>query len=255
MGNKILITAKPRTGKSTLIKKIISEVGYDKCGGFYTEEIRKDGERIGFMIKSLDGNQGILASVDTESDIRVSRYGVDIATFESICLPSIKTALRDKEIIIIDEIGPMQMYSEKYKNLLLEILTSNKILIGTIFYDSYDWIDDFKKNKELELIELTFQNRDSISKDIIEKALKDINMEDKEMIRKIRKANKYCNETERFKITNFTVEIKSEHDTRTINYNNESGCSCTCDFYKERGTCSHIMAIEKILGPTDLIKP
>jgi len=130
MSNKILITAKPRTGKSTLIKKIISEVGYDKCGGFYTEEIRKDGERTGFMIKTLDDKEAVLASVDIESDIKVSKYSVDIVAFENICLPGIEEALNNKEIIIIDEIGPMQMYSKKCKEVLSKVLNGDNKVLG-----------------------------------------------------------------------------------------------------------------------------
>ena len=42
----ILLTALPRTGKSTAIKKIVNMLGNDNCGGFYTEEIREDGERV-----------------------------------------------------------------------------------------------------------------------------------------------------------------------------------------------------------------
>ncbi len=45
----ILLTALPRTGKSTAIKKIVNMLGKDNCGGFYTEEIREDGERVLFL--------------------------------------------------------------------------------------------------------------------------------------------------------------------------------------------------------------
>ena len=51
----ILLTALPRTGKSTAIKKIVNMLGKDNCGGFYTEEIRDDGERVGFRICTLSG--------------------------------------------------------------------------------------------------------------------------------------------------------------------------------------------------------
>jgi len=167
MKNKILVTAKPRTGKSTLISKIVSELGINNCGGFYTEEIRVDGERTGFMIKTLDGKKGLLASTNIISDIKVSRYGVDINTFEQLCLPSIEEALLNKKFIIIDEIGPMQLYSEKYKELLMKVLKSDKTLIGTIFFDSHPWIDEFKKNNEIELIELTMENRDNMVNEIL----------------------------------------------------------------------------------------
>ena len=40
MRNKIFITAKPGSGKTTAIKKIVSQIGVENCKGFYTEEER-----------------------------------------------------------------------------------------------------------------------------------------------------------------------------------------------------------------------
>ncbi|MCX7661302.1 MAG: AAA family ATPase, partial [Candidatus Omnitrophica bacterium] len=40
MSVPILFTGKPRTGKTSLLKKIISKL--DNCGGFYTEELLED---------------------------------------------------------------------------------------------------------------------------------------------------------------------------------------------------------------------
>ena len=72
-------------------------------------------------------------------------------------------------------------------------------------------------------------------------------MEDNEMMRKIKKSEKYSNELERFEIVDFTVNMESEHSTRIIKYSKEDGYSCTCDFYKKANTCSHIMAVEEII--------
>jgi len=52
----ILLTGRPGVGKTTLIKKLIDLVPLSK-GGFYTEEIRKGKERIGFSLTTLDGNK------------------------------------------------------------------------------------------------------------------------------------------------------------------------------------------------------
>ena len=86
----ILLTALPRTGKSTAIHKIIQMLGIKNCGGFYTEEIRENDKRVGFRIKTLSGKTGILSHVNIESKYRISRYGVDLATFEDICLEELR---------------------------------------------------------------------------------------------------------------------------------------------------------------------
>ena len=75
---------------------------------------------------------------------------------------SIENDIDDNKVIIIDEVGPMEMHSEKFKDLLKSIIKKPCIVIGTICYRSFPWIDEFKKLKEIEVIELNLQNRDDI---------------------------------------------------------------------------------------------
>ena len=105
-----------------------------------TEEIRKDGERVGFKIVSLNDKEGILADVDLDSPYKISKYGVNLEVFEDIGLKELYRAIDSKDInyLIIDEIGPMQLFSNEYKELLLKLLTIDKIVIGTIFYANYE---------------------------------------------------------------------------------------------------------------------
>jgi len=62
-----------------------------------------------------------------------------------------------------------------------------------------------------------------------------------EMQRKIKKAKKYSTELTRFIPLDDKIEIHSEHGVRTIIMDNNDYI-CDCDFFKENGTCSHIMA-------------
>ena len=169
----ILLTALPHTGKSTAIKKIIELLGISNCGGFYTEEIRENDERVGFMIKTLSNKEGVLAHTNLQSEYKISRYGVDVTKFEELCLGEINRAINDDNIkyIIIDEIGPMELFSNRYKELLMELLNSKKPVIGTIYMNSYEWLDDFKKKEGINLIELTLDNRDQVPHKIVDMVL------------------------------------------------------------------------------------
>lgn len=235
----ILLTALPRTGKSTAIKKIIQMLGIKNCGGFYTEEIKEDGERVGFMIKTLSGKTALLSHINIDSKYKISKYGVDLDTFEKVCIEELKKAIVDKKIkyIIIDEIGPMQLFSNEYKRILIELLKSNKPVIGTIFMNSYEWLDDFKKKDGIELIEITIDNRNQLPLQIVEK----VTMNDESIQRKINKAKRYIMEKERFIIDTGKIEVHSDHGVRIVKDIN-GNYSCDCEFYKENGTCSHIIA-------------
>ena len=140
----ILLTALPRTGKTTAIHKIVDMLG-------------------------------ILSHVNIDSKYKISRYGVDIDAFENICLEELRKAINDNHIkyIIIDEIGPMELFSNSYKKLLLDLLKCNKQVIGTIYMNSYEWLDDFKKLEGVQLIEITLENRDTIPQRIVDMVKKD----------------------------------------------------------------------------------
>ena len=71
----LLLTAPPRTGKSTAIRKIITCLGRENCAGFWTEQITENGERVGFEINLCSGEKAVLVHVNSNSSVRVSRYG------------------------------------------------------------------------------------------------------------------------------------------------------------------------------------
>ncbi len=44
MGKAYLLTGEPQVGKTTAVKKIIDGIGVERCGGFYMEEVRTQGD-------------------------------------------------------------------------------------------------------------------------------------------------------------------------------------------------------------------
>ena len=160
--NVFLLTGEPKIGKTTVLKEIIDLVGNEKCGGFFTEEVRNENGRTGFKVISLDGKEDMLADIGLDSNLKVGRYNINLDVFEGIAVKSIYEAIKNKEYIIIDEIGPMQLYSVKFKDAVSEAINSGKTIIGTIVFRPYEWADDIKKNKNVELIELTLENRGDI---------------------------------------------------------------------------------------------
>ncbi|QST02155.1 hypothetical protein IMZ31_22140 (plasmid) [Pontibacillus sp. ALD_SL1] len=169
MNSIMLLTAKPRTGKTTCIQKIIERLGRGRCDGFYTEEVRADGERTGFQCVSLRGERATLADVNSDSPIRVSRYGVELEAFEHLVIPILESSLEADRILIIDGIGPMELFSEQFKRVLHKVLTSGKSIIGTIYYDEHPEVDVYKEYPNVELIHVTEENRNRIPDELAEK--------------------------------------------------------------------------------------
>ena len=68
------------------------------------------------------------------------------------------------------------------------------------------------------------------------------------IIGKIEKAQRYEHEPERVKISNLEAVFHGEHSDYRLSLKNNHW-SCTCSFYAGYGTCSHVMAAQRILAP------
>ncbi len=157
----ILLTGKPGIGKTTALKSAIGRIGAE-AGGFYTQELRIGKERSGFEIVTLSGNKRAMASKGYKSQYRVGSYGVDIEAIDTLAAGAILDAIGDKSIIVIDEIGRMELYSEKFKSAVLRALDSDKPVIGTIMEKTNAFADAVKSRDDVELVQVTENNRDTL---------------------------------------------------------------------------------------------
>lgn len=164
MKKNIFLTGAPSAGKTTVIKKVIAGLAVP-AKGFYTEEERVDGKRIGFVMHALDGNQAYLAHQDIQSKYHIRRYGVSIPNIEKVAIPSIFPT--QGHVIIIDEIGKMECFSEKFLEAALAALNSPNIVVGTIPFGGTDDILQVKQRDDIEITEVTPENRDQLPDIII----------------------------------------------------------------------------------------
>jgi nucleoside-triphosphatase len=166
MIKNFLLTGLPGVGKTTLLIEIIKELNLE-ADGFCTSEIRKGKERIGFEVVSLDGKKGILAHKDFKSKFKVSRYGVNIEDLDRIGTEAILKAIKENKVCIIDEIGLMEMKSEKFKKAVETALNSPILILGTITLKSNPFCDKIKQRKDTKVFYLTRENREKVKKEIL----------------------------------------------------------------------------------------
>ena len=161
--DNILLTGKPGVGKTTVIKKIVEKYK-DHAAGFYTEEIREKGERVGFKIKNINGDEGILSHINVKSNCNVGKYGVNINVIERIGVSAVENGLEcDRtELIIIDEIAKMELFSKNFKEIVISTLNSSKIVIGTIQEKNIPFLNEIKERADVQIFRITIRNRDNI---------------------------------------------------------------------------------------------
>ncbi len=168
MKTAILLTGAPQSGKTTLLQKVLAEYN-GPVGGFYTREIREGGRRTAFEMATLDGNSGILAGLHLSGPPKVSRYGVDLDALESVALPAIREASESGALVVIDEIGPMETFSDVFCQTVLETLDAGCPLFGTIVQRSTPFSDRIKARPEVEVIEVMQANRDALVEIILDR--------------------------------------------------------------------------------------
>jgi nucleoside-triphosphatase THEP1 len=161
MKQAYLLTGPPGVGKTTLIKEAISALE-QRVGGFYTREIRKQGIRQGFEIMTLDGASAILASVDFHGPHRVSKYGVMVDNLDSVGVAALRRAVKECDIVVVDEIGKMELFSSAFKETVMEALDSGKILLGTIMLAPHPWADRIKQDRRVEVVMVSRANHQQV---------------------------------------------------------------------------------------------
>ena len=164
---KLLLTGPPGIGKTTVIQKVLSDIEIS-AGGFYTHEIRRGGRRVGFSMKTLEGEEGTLAHIDNRGGYRVGRYGVDINSFEAVVLPALERALQEQELIVIDEIGKMELFSQAFQEMVMRVLDQDeRHLLGVIHQGRDPFAVSVKRRGDVEVISVSHTNRDDLPPQII----------------------------------------------------------------------------------------
>ncbi|MDH4291082.1 MAG: NTPase [Dehalococcoidia bacterium] len=167
MKRALLLTGKPGTGKTALIKEALARTKV-KGGGFYTEEIRTGGIRQGFRIVTLDGQEAILAHVDISSPYAVSKYKVDTGALDRVGVSALYRALQESDLVVIDEIGKMELLSPQFKEAVTQALDSGKKVLGTIMLNHHPFADEIKRHPEAEVLLVTRDNRTEVMKKVLD---------------------------------------------------------------------------------------
>jgi len=156
--NNILVTGPPRSGKSTLIEKVVQRISRPATG-FFTQELRDKGRRVGFSITTLQGKTGVLAHQGIRSAFRVGKYGVNLEDLDQIAVPSMLPS-RPDQIVVVDEIGKMECFSRLFKETLIEVLSSDNLVIGSVAMKGDRFIQSIKKRDDVSLVSISENSRD-----------------------------------------------------------------------------------------------
>lgn len=174
----MFVNGRPGVGKTSVLLRAVEGLktkGY-KIGGMLSREVREKGMRIGFeIIDFYSERRGWLAHVNQPVGPKVSKYRVNLNDLDIIGAGSIRDAAKNAQIIIIDEIGPMELFSRAFREAVVEAMNSGKPLLGTIHFKARDPLINLIKNRDdAEIIEVTYENRTHIHNILIDKVMQSL---------------------------------------------------------------------------------
>ncbi len=168
---KIGITGLPNSGKTYALLRVIDMLKEENLsiGGMMDEPLSDGRRKVGFTVKNLfTGESQIFADTETESKIMIGKIGVDLQKFEEIAIPAIKEACEKCDVIIIDEVGKIEVESQLFIDTVKEALDVNKPMILTLHKKSRNpLLQDIRRRDDVRILEVTPTNRNLLPYKII----------------------------------------------------------------------------------------
>lgn len=171
----LLLTGDSGVGKTTVLIKIVDSLKAEgiSVGGMISREAREGNARVGFEIIDLtDNRHGWLAHITQRTGPQVGKYHVNLEDLENIGAAAIIKAAEKCDVIAIDEIGPMELFSHKFKQAVKQALESSKLVLAVVHAKASDQlVNEVKRREDAEIFTITLANRDGLPEELINHAL------------------------------------------------------------------------------------
>lgn len=164
-GKNLLLTGPPGCGKTTVVLRLAERLGDLRLAGFYTQEIRERGQRVGFEAISLSGRKALLAHVQSRSRCRVGRYGVEPDQLEPLVAEEL-AGLDTVDAYLIDEVGKMELFCPAFVEAVPRLLDGASPVVLTVAQKGQGLIAQVKARTDVQLVTVTEDNRDGLPEEL-----------------------------------------------------------------------------------------
>jgi nucleoside-triphosphatase len=162
----ILLSGSPGCGKTTVIRRLIERLSDLRLSGFYTQEIRERGQRLGFLAVGLSGQQAVLAHVRSPSKLRVGRYGVEPERLQPLVQAELAKSAAEVDVFVIDEIGQMELHCPAFVERVPHLLSGPVPVVATVALKGSGLIAQVKAREDARLVQVAYANRDKLPEEL-----------------------------------------------------------------------------------------
>lgn len=158
-----LLTGPPGCGKTTTLLRLVGQVRDLRLAGFYTEELREHGQRVGFEAIGLSsGLCCVLAYTRSRSCLRVGRYGVDPERLAPLVRAELERKPDEADAFVVDEIGRMELHSEPFVAAIRRLLDGPRPVVTTAAVKGHGLIAEAKARSDVSLIHVSDRDWDGL---------------------------------------------------------------------------------------------
>ena len=206
----LLIVGRPGIGKTTLLQRLAKSLRASPIDGFLTEELREEGQRMGFWLSPLDGRQVLLAHRDWEQGTRIGMYRVNVSVLDTVAVSVLRRGMSQASLLFLDELGKMELCSKSFERAVQEAFDHGPSIVATAGLTPLPFLDALKRRKDVELIPLSSANRSVIEEELTAR-LSTLCAADDSIRGLERQADRICDMIISWDIPQLDIEIQQTH--------------------------------------------
>ena len=152
----IFLTGEKHIGKSTLIQSILNRLNLS-VGGYITERVIKNNKTT-YIARSLYNGSESYPIANVNNSDRTREVFMD--SFDIGIVSILEKSLKNRDVIILDELGFFEDNSKIFKYKIYELLDSNKVILGVIKDCNCEFLNNIRQRDDVLLIKVTKENRE-----------------------------------------------------------------------------------------------
>lgn len=169
---KIGISGTLGIGKTETLREIINMLEDENIsvGGMLTDRILEKNRQVGFQVMDWDTKEkAVFAHLNIDSDISVKGYNLDLDALDEVGVKAIETAAKEKDVILVDEAGKMEVKSDKFNKVVKQAMKVEKPMILTFYKKSRNpLLQDVRRRDDVRILELTDVNKDLLPYKVVD---------------------------------------------------------------------------------------
>lgn len=160
MPKNLFITGRKRSGKSTLLKTMIDPIIH-LTGGYFVQRLFIQGESRAFRlvhitsesylpnrhVQDFEGFSDLIAVTSKEN-----KFYYD--TFKTIGVSALKQACEEKQLVLMDELGRIEIMVPDFMQTVFNVLDSEVPVLGVLKKESNPFLDQIKARLDVEVLDM-----------------------------------------------------------------------------------------------------